>query len=662
MTMELLNELELTLKKDERFIGENEQIIKTRVADSVRSNDSTLLKELLDNYVLRNSFFTKVDDIYVFDKNKFIWVLESKEFLPDSYTMYKNKIGLVDKNNNLISQNRDVSLVWPYKDCILEGGQTKEDQKRDEIFYNEILAPDQVNKLLSPKIFRNAKRYTKDGVEDNVEFNEDDNLIIKGNNLLALSSLLEIYEGKVKCIFIDPPYNTGNDSFGYNDNFNHSTWLTFMKNRLELARKLLSEDGVIFVQCDDNEQAYLKVLMDEIYGSDKFINCLVIKMSDASGQKMSHIESKFPKIKEYLLLYKKQNTSLKPIREAKNKVDKEYKIFFDVDKNVIETLKNDYISNEDIRNLKKILLENMITFNEAKKKYGISKKNELMFFEENLYRLARTSNSKSIKKQVEIDKNLKDKVEIIKYKDNYILVKADYDKKSNDPRVQYVFAEDTYFSPICDLWLNISTSINYEGGVKFKNAKKPEKLIYQAIESTTDENDLVLDFFLGSGTTSAVAHKMNRRYIGVEQMNYVDTVAVPRLRNVINGEQGGISKSVNWNGGGSFVYCELLEDNENLINELEEAKSSKEIKKVLNKAIDNGKIISSILPNNLKDLECEFYNLKFDEKKNLVMEILNKNHLYVNLSDIDDEEYKISEQDKKFTKSIYGLDKEYYYD
>lgn len=201
--MKFLDELKNVLSADDRFVGEKNQIIKTKVGDAARSNDENLLKALLGNKLLKDVFFTKVDDIYVFDKNKFVWELESKEFLPDSFTMYKNKIVLVDSNNNLISQKQDVSLVWPYKDCVLEGGQTKEDQKRDEIFYNETLAPDQVNRLLAPKVLGNAKRYTKDGLEENIKFREDDNLIIKGNNLLALSSLLENFEGKVQLIYIE---------------------------------------------------------------------------------------------------------------------------------------------------------------------------------------------------------------------------------------------------------------------------------------------------------------------------------------------------------------------------------------------------------------------------------------------------------------------------
>ncbi|WAM03705.1 site-specific DNA-methyltransferase [Mycoplasmopsis cynos] len=153
---------------------------------------------------------------------------------------------------------------------MLEGGQDKDDQKRKEIFYNETIASDEINRMLAPKVFTNAKRYTKDGIEENITFNEDDNLIIKGNNLIALSSLLKRYEEKVKCIYIDPPYNTGSDSFGYNDSFNRSTWLTFMKNRLEFAKKLLSEDGAIYVQLDYHQVHYAKILMDSIFGEENF--------------------------------------------------------------------------------------------------------------------------------------------------------------------------------------------------------------------------------------------------------------------------------------------------------------------------------------------------------------------------------------------------------
>lgn len=559
--MKFLDELKKVLISDERFVGEANQIIKTKVSDAARLNDERLLKALLNNDLLKDVFFTKVDDIYVFDKNKFVWILESKEFLPDSFTMYKNKIGLVDANNNLISQKQDISLVWPYKDCFLEGGQTKEDQKRDEIFYNETLAPDQVNRLLAPKVLGNAKRYTKDGVEENIEFNEDDNLIIKGNNLIALSSLLERYEGQVQLIYIDPPYNTGNDSFKYNDRFNHSTWLTFMKNRLELAFKLLKEDGSIYVQIDNNESAYLKVLMDDIFKKENFQAEIIWVLEGASGYKS--LVNNFVRGHDTIFFYSKDN-KFKYNKTYLPYGEKQLKRFANID--------------EDGRRYKTITKTRRLYLDEAK---GI---------------------------------------------------------------------------PLTDIWSDIAsfqTIVNSPEITGF-DTQKPEKLIERIISCSSDKDDLILDFHLGSGTTASVAHKIGRKYIGIEQMDNQIKLSLERLNNVLEGEQSGISKNVNWQGGGSFVYCELLEDNESLVNELEKAENTDQVKIVLNKAIDNGKLIPSVLPSDLKESEDDFDKLSLDEQKNLVMELLNKNQLYVNLSDIDDEDYKVSEADKVFTRSFYG--------
>ncbi|WP_280131244.1 site-specific DNA-methyltransferase [Mycoplasmopsis bovis] len=158
---------------------------------------------------------------------------------------------------------------------LFRGGATKDDQKRQEIFFNELIANDEVRQMLSPKVLGSAIKYSKNGIEEINQFDENDNLIIKGNNLIALASLLKRYEGKVKCIYIDPPYNTGNDSFNYNDKFNHSSWLVFMKNRLELAKRLLRDDGVIWVSLDDNQAHYCKIIMDEIFGSSNFVNDVI---------------------------------------------------------------------------------------------------------------------------------------------------------------------------------------------------------------------------------------------------------------------------------------------------------------------------------------------------------------------------------------------------
>ncbi|MCU9934656.1 site-specific DNA-methyltransferase [Mycoplasmopsis felis] len=234
------------LMNNPKYISEDNKLLKAKVYSDVMTMNKDLLSLLLSNNDIKQRFFTEINGTLIFDKQKFAWFIDSKEFLPNSYTRYTNKIGLTH-NGEFLSKTNDVVLDFPYKDCVLEGGQNKDDQKRDEIFYNEIIASDEINQMLAPKVLSNAKRYTKDGVQENITFDENDNLIIKGNNLITLASLLKRYEGKVKCIYIDPPYNTGNDSFNYNDSFNHSTWLVFMKNRLELARRLLREDGVIFI-------------------------------------------------------------------------------------------------------------------------------------------------------------------------------------------------------------------------------------------------------------------------------------------------------------------------------------------------------------------------------------------------------------------------------
>ena len=213
------------LMQDNRFFTEDGRLLRNAVYEAAMQMDTNLIHLLLANDITKAHFFKEVDGITVFDKIGFGWVVNNREFLPDSYTRFKNKIGLTDETGNIISTNGSVELVFPYKDCVLEGGQTSEDQKRKEIFYNETLAPDEIDRLLYPKVLSNIKHYGE---------LSSDNLVIKGNNLLGLSSILKKYEGMIKCICIDPPYNTENSGFGYNDSFNHSTWLTFMKTRLEL--------------------------------------------------------------------------------------------------------------------------------------------------------------------------------------------------------------------------------------------------------------------------------------------------------------------------------------------------------------------------------------------------------------------------------------------
>ena len=267
----LLDELKGLLGGDKRFIADG-QLLKNTIVEHALKLDKDLIRLLLSKKRIKERFFCDIDGTLVFDKDKFISFVDNKQFLPDSYTAFKNKIGLTfDGKDDYLKERKDVVLVWPYKDCVLEGGQTKEDQKRDEIFWNETLAPDEIDRLFEPKVLTSFKRFDKKGEHKVSEIKDTDNLIIKGNNLLALHTLKKRFAGKVKLIYIDPPYNIGGDSFQYNDSFKHSTWLTFMKNRLEAAKELLDKHGTIWINVDDTEAYYLKILCDEIFDRDNFV-------------------------------------------------------------------------------------------------------------------------------------------------------------------------------------------------------------------------------------------------------------------------------------------------------------------------------------------------------------------------------------------------------
>lgn len=192
----------MVLKTDERFVAEDGTFMRNAVYEAAMKMDERLIRLLLTNDETRTRFFVEVDGIKVFDKMGFAWVINNRQFLPDSYTRFKNKIGLADETGALISASGNVELVFPYKDCILEGGQTKDELNRSEIFYNESLAPVEIDRLLTKKVLVGAKRYTSDGIADTVKFYDDDNLIIRGNNLFALCSLLKTFEGRIKCIYM----------------------------------------------------------------------------------------------------------------------------------------------------------------------------------------------------------------------------------------------------------------------------------------------------------------------------------------------------------------------------------------------------------------------------------------------------------------------------
>lgn len=609
------------LKQDDRFFTEDGSLLRNAVYEAAMQMDTVLIHLLLANDITKAHFFKEVDDIVVFDKVGFGWVVNNREFLTDSYTRFKNKIGLADETGNMISTNGSVELVFPYKDCVLEGGQTSEDQKRKEIFYNETLAPDEIDRLLYPKVLSNVKHYGE---------LSSDNLVIKGNNLLGLSSILKKYEGMIKCICIDPPYNTKNSGFGYNDSFNHSTWLTFMKTRLEVSKRLLSANGTIFIFCDDCEQAYLRVLMDGIWGRECYIQTVVWKNCDNSNNDAKQ----FSQDHNYILVYSK-NEKWESLKLERTEAQASHY------KNPDNDPRGPWFDGNPVNspNPRENLMYEIV-----------SPKGNVIKPPANGWRWS--------KDELERRMNIGE----IRFNSNETgIIRRTYlnEQKGLPPSTLWNIENDC-------MWDNIDETghtrqAKYEQKKLFsgKNTSdlfktpKPERVIKKIFEISTEEGDMILDFFGGSGTSAAVAHKMKRKYIIIEQMDYIQTFVIPRLEKVISGELGGISKDVNWQGGGSFVYCELAKANQNFVDEIQTATTVDEIKDIYNRIIATGFISSKVNPKDIDANADDFHALAIGDQKRFLMELLDKNLLYVNYCDIDDEEYGISDEDKAFTRSFY---------
>ncbi|WP_416346689.1 DNA methyltransferase [Campylobacter helveticus] len=293
------------------------------IRNLAQSYDEKLFCYLLEQSTykdeFKNRFFIVRNNTYIFKLNDFLTFLDLRN-LSGSFTSYTNKIGLGFKTKSFLKTNNEVVLNFAFKDGVIKGGQSKDEDKKNEIFFNEILAKDEIDVLFARKALQNFELIGQGDLKENLN---NANLLIKGNNLLCLHSLKKKFANKVKLIYIDPPYNTGNDSFNYNDNFNHSTWLTFMKNRLEIARDFLRDDGVIFIQCDDNEQAYLKVLCDEIFGRDNFVCNFACIVAPAGTQSSVFVAQQH----NYCLAYakNKSNLTLFNIANTEQELKEKYK-------------------------------------------------------------------------------------------------------------------------------------------------------------------------------------------------------------------------------------------------------------------------------------------------------------------------------------------------
>ncbi|GAA8175177.1 hypothetical protein HpBT135_09400 [Helicobacter pylori] len=605
---------------------------KERLETLILTADEKLLTFMLEHENAndyKNAFFKMIANSLVFNQNALLECLETKE-LENSFTRFKNKIGLYLQGNpkRPIKSSELVVLNFPFKDNVLLGNAKDNSTKSKELFYHEILHKKEIDTLLHKKALCRFEMHGEGDLESTLK-DKNTNYLIKGNNLIALHSLKKKFAKQVKCIYIDPPYNTGNDSFNYNDNFNHSSWLVFMKNRLEVAREFLSDDGVIFVQCDDNEQAYLKVLMDEIFGRENFIACFVWEKTSNS---LSRIRIKT----EYILCYEQTKFGL----------------IFNGD--MAEERQDFPILNEV--NVKRTLQfpPNSIYFKTFKGVIKPTKFNKMELIDD--LRIVNKTNSNMVRINAKF-KWTQDKL------DDEIKEGTTFVIKSDEFSMRYIRKGDrevkasNVFNAECGVTTNIKATSEIK--VLFANSNtdlfstpKPEALISRILEISTQENDLVLDFFAGSGTTCAVAHKMKRRYIGIEQMDYIETITKERLKKVIGGEQGGISKKCDFKGGGSFVYAELKEVNLEVKKQILNAKSAGECLKIFNDLNERF----------LKRADCkigeihseEFQNLDLNEQKRICCALLDANEDYLNLGDMDEDAWGIDEITKKYNEIFYS--------
>lgn len=611
------------------YFSDKGTLKRNKVIEELDAYTPMLMKALLANQLIHDTYTESIviDDksVELFKLNQFIEMFTYKEYWQDSYTKFENKIGLT-AGGKFIDETADVVLDFPFKDTVLKAGMTKEDQKdADEPFLHETIAKAEIDQLLEPKVFVNATKYDEENLDGVSTDNfDDEDLIIKGNNLIALHSLKDKYAGAVKLIYLDPPYNTGKD-FGYNDKFNHSAWLTFIKSRLEIAWKLLSDNGTIWISIDDNESHYIKVLSDSIFGRQNFINEIVWQRAYAPV----NLKKTFSRSHDYIEVYAKNNSSEKELNKLPRSTESD----------------NRY-KNPD---------------NDLRGPWKTSDFSVGPAIEKNIYEITTPSGRKVLppsgRSWLLSPKRYADYIA-----DNRIWFGKNGD---NIPSTKRFLSEVKNGIIAQTLWTYEEVGHNQEAKKEIKmlfdgtsafGTPKPERLLQRILTIGSNESDIVLDFFMGSATTQAVAMKMNRRFIGIEQMDYIKTVSVERLKKVIAGEQGGISKDVNWQGGGSFVYAELMEKNQGYLKDVQQAETTKQLEDVVNRMMVGGADFDFRVDVEEVLQDHEYQAMALADKKQLIVKVIDKNQLYYAYSDMDDRDVQelMPESDIAFNKSFYG--------
>ena len=637
------------LKTNQDFIDESDELLPAAVKDHAWKLDPNLIRLLLSDIEIKSTFFNEIDSHWVFNYNTFIDYITDKNFLSNSYTQFRNRIGL-NIDGKFLRERGEVSLVWPYKDCVLEGGQTREEEKRKEIFFNEILAQDEINRMFDPKVLTNWKRHTATGEQDVTEIKRDDNctirenLIIKGNNLIALHTLKQQFRGQVKLIYIDPPYNTGGEAniFTYNNTFNHSSWLTFMKNRLDIAKQFLRDDGFIAISIDNYELLYLGTLADEVFGRENRISVLTI-VHHPAGKTNNNF---FATSNEFMVVY------------AKNKEVAKIN-FFEMSKETEKTYnEKDEISRYKLENLmRKGETRNARREDRPKQFYPIYVSKDLkqisLVKDENYHEVYPVendtewvwSNSPSTFQQ-KLDKN---EIVVKKHKDGHIQIFF----KRRITEYKGLRPKTTWNEKKYNATQHGTRLLEKILGRKSFSYPKSLYTVVDIVRITTDPGDIVLDFFAGSGTTGHAIFELNkqdgdnRQFILVEQLEEHVSICKERLEKVIN--QEGILNE-------DFISCELKEYNQIYIDKIQAAQSSEDLVKLWQEIAENSFLnwyVNAEIPEDAIDDFIAIDDL--EAQKRLLVELLDKNQLYVNLSEIEDADFGVSEEDKALNNEFYDL-------
>lgn len=647
--MKLYEKLEAQLKKETNYVTDAGELKKWVVINKAQNFDAELIELLLDNAEVKAAFFLEVKGALVFNQPKFLQFLEQKNYLNDSYTKYRNKVGLTI-DNKYLGQRNEVALVWPFKDCVLEGGQSRDEDKREEIFFNEILAQDEITQLLEPKVLTNAKVYDVDGEHKFEGFNRDaevnkarglpentitDSLVIKGNNLLALTTLQNEFSGKVKLIYIDPPYNTGGvgDTFMYNNNFKRSTWLSFMHNRLTQAKKLLRKDGAIIVAIDENEQPHLGVLLKDMFPNHD-VHCITIVHNPRGVQ-----GTNFSYTHEYafFVIPKGQKT-------IGNRIIPEKEISW-------SNLRN--WGGESLREDAKNCFYPIIVDPKTGEIEGFGDVPADSFHP----MMRETTDG--------------EKLYIYPLDNDHVERKWRYARQSVDQvsgmlrarkkNGQWDIELGKNFGQFKTVWIDPRYDAN-EYGTKIVSKLVPENKfsfpkslhnVQDCLQAVIgdDKNAIVLDYHAGSGTTAHAALDLNKRdkgsrqFIMVEQMDYIESITAKRIQRVQAA-----------NGLGSFTYLELKKFNQAFVDKIEAIENSKSLLKIWEEMKDKSFLDYNVDLKKQDEHIDEFNALTLAEQKEHLVSLLDKNQLYVNLSALEDKDFACTDAEKKVTRDFYKLD------